>query len=88
MRRLGKVLHPSPSGNIIVKVENVPKIGDRVVDEKLKHFGDVGDVFGPVSSPYAAIKVKHYKPRKLQDKTVYISATRRSKSRTRFRKQA
>jgi len=51
-------------------VENVPKIGDRVVDEKLKHIGDVGDVFGPVSSPYAVVKVRPYKTRKVQGKTV------------------
>ena len=88
LRRLGKVLHLSPSGNVIVKVENIPKIGDNVVDEKIKHIGDVGDVFGPVSSPYASVKVRTHKPGKLQGKIVYISSHRRLKSKTRSRKHA
>jgi rRNA processing protein Gar1 len=88
LRRLGKVLHLSPSGNAIVKVENVPKIGENVVDEKIKHIGDVGDVFGPVSSPYVSVKIRPYAPRKLKGKIVYISSHRRLKVKKRSRKHA
>ena len=85
MRRLGKVLHQSPSGNAIVKVENIPKIGDTVVDEKLRHIGTIADVFGPVSSPYAAVRIKLSKPGKLHDKTLYVSTHGRSRARARAR---
>jgi len=41
---------------MILKAENIPHIGDAVVDEKLNNVGTVFDVFGPVSSPYVAVK--------------------------------
>jgi len=50
------VLHVSSSRNVILKAENTPHIGDRVVDQNLKPVGTVFDVFGPVSSPYVAVK--------------------------------
>ena len=56
MQRLGRVLHVGSSRNLILKTQTVPKIGNKVVDEKLKHVGLVFDVFGPVSSPYVAVK--------------------------------
>ncbi|MEM3703445.1 MAG: Gar1/Naf1 family protein [Candidatus Bathyarchaeia archaeon] len=72
MIRLGRVLHISSSKNIIVKIENAPKIGDIVVDEDLKPIGKVFDVFGPVSSPYAAVKPKVAKPEIFINKTLYL----------------
>jgi rRNA processing protein Gar1 len=42
--------------NVILKAENVPRIGDKVVDENLKPVGTVFDVFGPTSSPYVTVK--------------------------------
>ncbi|MDW8024123.1 MAG: Gar1/Naf1 family protein [Nitrososphaerota archaeon] len=71
MIRLGLVLHISSSRNLIVKIENTPKIGELVVDEKLKPIGEVFDVFGPISAPYAAVKPKTSKPESLVNKTVY-----------------
>jgi len=56
LQHLGRVLHISPSRNLILKAELLPKIGDKVVDENLKSVGSVFDVFGPVSSPYVAVK--------------------------------
>jgi RNA-binding protein len=56
LQRIGLILHTSPNRNIIVKLENIPRIGETVVDEKLKPIGKVFDILGPVSSPYAAIK--------------------------------
>jgi len=37
-------------------VENLPRIGDKVVDEQLKPVGTVFDIFGPTSTPYVAVK--------------------------------
>jgi RNA-binding protein len=76
LQRLGRVLHISPSGNIITKIENIPRIGETVVDENLKAVGKVFDMFGPVSSPYVAIRPTIQKPEKLTNKTLYISPQR------------
>jgi len=59
-----------------VKVENTPKIGETVVDENLKTVGKIFDLFGPVSSPYVAIKPTILKPEELTNKTLYISPQR------------
>ncbi|MEM0216601.1 MAG: Gar1/Naf1 family protein [Candidatus Bathyarchaeia archaeon] len=72
MIRLGSALHISSSGNIIVKIENLPKIGDKVVDENLNVVGEVFDIFGPVSAPYAAVKPKITKPENLVNKLLYV----------------
>jgi len=76
LKRLGQVLHISPSRNIIVKIENVPKIGEIVVDENLKHIGKVFDIFGPVSSPYAAVKPSTHKLERLTSKILYVIPSR------------
>jgi RNA-binding protein len=46
----------SSNKNIILKAENLPRIGDKVVDEQLKPVGTVFDIFGPTSAPYVAVK--------------------------------
>jgi RNA-binding protein len=76
LQRLGRVLHTSPSGNIIIKIENIPKIGQTVVDENLKAVGKTFDLFGPVSSPYVAIRPTILKPEELTNKVLYISPQR------------
>ena len=58
LRRLGKVLHMSKSGNLIVRLEQ-PRVPDeraRVVDYKIKKIGTVNSILGPVRSPYVSIK--------------------------------
>ncbi|MEM2336741.1 MAG: Gar1/Naf1 family protein [Candidatus Bathyarchaeia archaeon] len=79
--RLGRVLHISPNKNVIVKVENTPKIGETVVDENLRHVGDVFDIFGPVSSPYVAVKPKIAKPEVLVNKMLYVLPSKKGKER-------
>ena len=79
MQRLGVTLHVSRSRNIIVKVENIPKIGETVVDENLKPVGKISDVFGPVSSPYVAVKPTIREPKKLANKILYVSPLKRRK---------
>lgn len=71
LQRLGRVLHVSSSRNLILKAEALPKIGDKVVDENLKSVGTVFDVFGPVSSPYAAVKPSILEPQRLIENTLY-----------------
>ena len=72
MQRLGRVLHVTPSRNAIVKVEVLPKIGEKVVDEKLKQVGTVFDVFGPVSKPYVAVKPSIEDSKLLVNRNLYV----------------
>ncbi len=81
LQRLGLVLHVSPSRNVIVKVEGTPRIGEAVVDENLKPVGKVFDVFGPVSSPYAAIRPSTREFEKLANKTLYVLPSRKRERR-------
>ncbi|MBS7616488.1 H/ACA RNA-protein complex protein Gar1 [Candidatus Bathyarchaeota archaeon] len=82
MIRLGQVLHISSAKNIIVKVENTPKIGETVIDENLKTIGEVFDIFGPVTSPYASVKPKISKPEVLINKTLYVLPSKKRKEKT------
>ena len=79
MQRLGLVLHLSPSRNIIVKVENCHKIGETVVDENLRPVGKIFDIFGPVSSPYAAVRPTTSDPEKLVNQKLYVLPLKRRK---------
>lgn len=79
MQRLGRVLHISPSRNIIIKIGKLPKLGETVVDENLRRIGKVSDIFGPVSSPYAAVKTTISEPEKLTNKMLYVLPLKRRK---------
>ena len=80
MQRLGKVLHVTPSQNIVVKADKTPKIGSAVIDEKLKVVGKVFDVIGPVPSPYAVIKPAIKEPEKLTNKQLYLLLSKKKRS--------
>ena len=71
MHRIGYVLHVSNTKNMILKAENVPRIGDKVANEKLKPVGTVFDVFGPTSSPYVAVKPHIQNPEQLVNHVLY-----------------
>ena len=77
MRRLGRVLHASQSINVIVKIDNLPKIGAEVVDDDLKSVGKIHDVFGPVSSPYASIKTEIQERERLEGKMLYLLSSKK-----------
>ncbi len=78
MIRLGLALHISSNRNIIVKIEKTPKIGETVVDENLNTVGEVFDIFGPVSAPYAAVKPKVPNPERFIKKALYIFPSKKS----------
>ena len=84
MQRLGLILHVTPSRNVIAKIENVPRIGETVVDENLKPVGKVFDILGPVASPYATIAPTIRDPEKLTNKTVYVLPSKRRKEKNRY----
>jgi RNA-binding protein len=74
--RIGQVLHVSRTKNLILKAENIPKIGDNVTNEKLNQIGKVLDIFGPTSSPYVAIKTKIQNPNNLVNQVLYSFPSR------------
>lgn len=69
---------------MILKAENIPRIGDHVINEKLKSVGIVFDVFGPTSSPYVAIKPNTQNPEQFVNQILYTTSSR---NRTKKRKK-
>lgn len=75
MRRLGKVLHISNRGSIIIRTEKTPPVGNTsvVMDKNAQEVGAIIDVFGPVKFPYVAIKPNRgYDPQKLVGQMLYL----------------
>ena len=75
MRKLGKVLHVSKRGSLIIQVEKTPPSGDRsvVVDKSAEKVGTIVDVFGPVKSPYVAVRPsKGMSPEKYIGQNLYL----------------
>ena len=76
--RVGTVLHLSrSSGNLILKVENEPRIGDTVFDHKGNKMGKVFDLFGPVSSPYLAVRPSVGQPEQYLGKALFLRKRRK-----------
>ncbi|MGQ4833377.1 MAG: H/ACA ribonucleoprotein complex subunit GAR1 [Candidatus Asgardarchaeia archaeon] len=61
MKKVGKTLHVTSNGLIIVSTKSPPKIGSKVVNKKMEVIGTVFDIIGPVNSPFAVIKPKSKK---------------------------
>ena len=75
MRRLGKVLHISKRGSIILQTDKTPPVGGRsvVLDKQAKEVGTIIDVFGPVKTPYVAVRPKrNTNPHKLVGMLLYL----------------
>ena len=76
--RLGAVLHISrSSGNLILDSSGDARIGAIVQDAKGKKIGIVFDVFGPIASPFIAIKPSIETPERLLGKALYVRNKRR-----------
>jgi len=75
----------SSSGNLILKAESLPRIGDQVVDENLRQIGSIFDIFGPVSSPYAAVRPIVEEPNRFIEGALYAAPS--SKPRREKRKR-
>lgn len=85
MEPLGKVRTVSRSGMLIVRAPRAPPIGAKVFDERMARIGAVYDVIGPVSKPYAVVKVEldSINPRSLVGRVVYIKPKKISRKRKR-----
>jgi RNA-binding protein len=75
LRRLGKVLHISKRGSIILRTDRTPPVGSRsiVLNKKAQEIGTIIDVFGPVKEPYVAIRPKRdFDTSKLVGQMLYL----------------
>jgi rRNA processing protein Gar1 len=54
--KLGKLLHISSSGNLILRAEVTPPLGVLVLTEDAREVGRVSDVFGPKNAPYVSVR--------------------------------
>jgi RNA-binding protein len=84
LQRLGKVLHVTPSQNMVVKVDKTPKVGSAVVDEKLQIVGKIFDIIGPVSSPYVVLKPAIKEPEKVTNKQLYLLPSKKERSKKQY----
>lgn len=55
MEFLGTVVGITSEGNLTVKCDSVPEIGDLVFDDARRQIGRVRKLMGPVDSPYASV---------------------------------
>lgn len=79
MRKIGRVLHISPSMKAVLKAEKPPKIGEAVVDEKKRRVGAVFDVLGPTVSPYVEVELNIKEPQEIVNNVLYISPSKHKK---------
>jgi RNA-binding protein len=59
LRKLGVVLHKTPNGYIVVRMEErerLPPLNTPVYDRSARRVGVLLDIIGPVESPYAVVK--------------------------------
>ncbi|TFG34529.1 H/ACA RNA-protein complex protein Gar1 [Candidatus Thorarchaeota archaeon] len=75
MRRLGKVLHITNRGSIIIRTDKTPPTGSEsiVMDKQAQEIGTIVDVFGPVANPYVSIRPRRdFDPQKIVGQMVYL----------------
>ncbi|MFB0560109.1 MAG: H/ACA ribonucleoprotein complex subunit GAR1 [Candidatus Lokiarchaeia archaeon] len=88
MRRLGKPLHLTTRGDLILRVNFTPKIGSKVVTKDMREVGQIFDVLGPVKTPYVSVKpqVEPNIAGKLVDEVLYELVNRKKRGYSKRRK--
>jgi len=82
LKKIGRVVHISPSGKAVIKAEKTPGIGVTVMDEKNKQMGKVFDVIGPTVSPYVLVDVKTGDPQAIVGSFLYFTPLSKQKKRS------
>jgi RNA-binding protein len=75
MKKLGKVLHISNRGRIILRSHQSPALGLPVFSPDKKKIGQVHDVFGPTKDPYISVKTRANNSKNLENRvgeTLYV----------------
>ena len=72
MQRLGKVVHLSKSGRLILRSKTKARTGLIAMDEGLKSVGTVFDTFGPVENPYISVKPSVHDPGRYVGQILYV----------------
>lgn len=77
-RGLGTTSHlSSSSGNLILKAESDVRIGEAVLDRGGKRVGTVFDLFGPVSSPFVAVRPMVDDPERYVGEPLFLGRPKR-----------
>lgn len=64
------------NNNLIISLTEETRIGERVIDKEDKIIGRIFDIFGPVTAPYASIKLNNgVELEKVDGKPVFLSIT-------------
>jgi len=74
LHRVGKALHLSKDGNLVVKAQGETVIGTITYDVKLRPVGVVSDIIGPTRAPYILVKTKLENASKLRGQVLYGQA--------------
>jgi rRNA processing protein Gar1 len=74
---LGKGMHQSKGNhNLIITLQADARIGQTVVDKGGNSIGKIFDIFGPVETPYASIKLnERVELRKVDGKPIFLEGT-------------
>ncbi|AIS32683.1 MULTISPECIES: H/ACA ribonucleoprotein complex subunit GAR1 [Methanobacterium] len=75
MKKLGKILHLSNRGRIILRSHQTPALGLSVFNSRNKKVGFIHDVFGPTKDPYISVKILASKSKKSENRvgeTLYV----------------
>jgi len=57
-QRAGELLHNTKTGRPVYRLTAEARIGQPVLNNKGRRVGDVFDIFGPVTAPYASVRLR------------------------------
>lgn len=82
LHEMGRILHISKSNLILAKVKTPSKIGSFVYLKDGQKIGEIIDIFGPISCPYALIKpLKKLNENEIAGASIYLRELNRRKRR-------
>jgi rRNA processing protein Gar1 len=68
---------------MLLKAEEIPKIGEIVTDKNKKIVGVTFDIFGPTNSPYITVELKIKEPKNLVNNFLYSSSKKKKRNKKR-----
>lgn len=90
MKELGKILHLSNRGRIILRSHQTPALGLSVFNSHHKKVGFIHDVFGPTKDPYISVKIRASNSKNFEKRvgeTLYVPKQSKKKWGRRKRKK-